>query len=50
MAIKNTVYIDFDLPTSIVDSVFDCHLPGVKGRVMNTVCFIKGSASKYIIS
>ena len=29
MAIENTVSIDFDLRLSIVDSVFDCRLPGV---------------------
>ena len=29
MAIKNSVSIDFDPPSSIVDSVLDCRLPGV---------------------
>ena len=29
MAIENTVSIVFDLRSSIVDYVFDCHLPGV---------------------
>ena len=29
MAIKNTVSIDFDPRSLIVDNVFDCRLPGV---------------------
>ena len=48
---SKTLFISiFDLRPLIVDSVFHCRLPGVKGRVMNTVCILKGSASKYIIS
>ena len=30
MAIVNTVSIDFDARSSIVDYVFDCRLPGVR--------------------
>ena len=36
MAFENTVSIDFDPRSSIVDSVFDCRLPAV--RMMLTVC------------
>ena len=31
MAIENTVSIDFDPRSSIVEYVFDCRLPGVEG-------------------
>ena len=30
MAIENTVSSDFYMHSSIVKSVFDCHLPGLK--------------------
>ena len=35
MAIKNTVSIDFDPRSSIVDSVFDCRLHGVRKWIEN---------------
>ena len=35
MAIKNAVSISFDRDLSIVDSVFDCRLPGVMHTVVD---------------
>ena len=44
MAIENTVSSDFDPRSSIVMSVFDCHLPGVSTYIV----FIPSSDLNYL--
>ena len=43
---KNSVYIDFDSRSSIVKSVFDCRLSGVRLKMRHTVYKLKPSSNR----